>query len=121
MLNEFFIAVVTSALGWFVGFMIARWIIKKFFVGTSTMDTSGAITNDDILDFDNSDMPYIPVTVIKENGLYYAWFAGNDKFIGQAKKMDEICKMAHEHVLKQVGLRFEFTHEKDKTKLKPVT
>ena len=95
--------------------------IKKFFVGTSTVDTSVAITNDDILDFDNSDMPYIPVTVIKENGLYYAWFAGNDKFIGQAKKMDEIYKMAHEHVLKQVGLRFEFTHERDKTKLKPVT
>jgi hypothetical protein len=121
MLNDFFIAVIISASGWFIGFMIARWILRKFFGPSEEMMTGGAISNDDILDFDNSDMPYIPVTVIKENGLYYAWFAGNDKFIGQAKKMDEICKMAHEHVLKQVGLRFEFTHEKDKTKPKPVT
>lgn len=121
MLNDFLITFVISSLGWIAGFFLARWIVRRYFADTEEMLTGGAVTSDDILDFDKSDMPYIPVTIVKENGLYYAWFAGNDKFIGQSKKLDDIYKMAHEHVLKQVGLRFEYTHEKDKAKLKPVT
>jgi hypothetical protein len=96
--------------------MIARFILRKFMSIDPDGDQSSFVakTSDAILDFDQSDMPYIPVKIVRENGLYYAWFGSNDKFIGQSKKVDEIHKMAHEHVMKQIGIRFEFVHEKDK-------
>jgi hypothetical protein len=114
MTETFLISLVTSILGWIVGVMIARWIVRKFVHSPDDVETLGAVSGDDVLDFDKADMPYIPVSIVRENGLYYAWFKGNNKFIGQAKKIGDIHKMAHEHVMKQMGLRFEFVREKDK-------
>ena len=109
------ILVVSSS--WIVGILLARFILRKFFNVEPDGDSElGTISGDDLLDFDKADMPYIPVRIIRENGLYYGWFTGNDKFIGQAKKVGDIHKMAHDHVMKQMGLRFEFVHEKDKAK-----
>jgi hypothetical protein len=112
MTETFLITLITSMLGWIIGIVIARWIVRKFI--HTAEEPIGSVSGDDVLDFDKADMPYIPVTIVRENGLYYAWFKGNNKFIGQAKKLADIHKMAHEHVMKQLGLRFEFVREKDK-------
>jgi hypothetical protein len=113
MTETFLISMITSILGWIIGVFIARWIVRKF-IHSAADEPIGSVSGDDVLDFDKADMPYIPVTIVRENGLYYAWFKGNNKFIGQAKKLADIHKMAHEHVMKQLGLRFEFVKEKDK-------
>ena len=52
-------------------------------------------------------MPYIPVKITKEHGIYYAWFTNNDKFIGQAEKVEELEMMAYRHLMKLVNLRME--------------
>jgi hypothetical protein len=109
------INVLVVASSWMVGIFLARYILRTFFSIEPDGPTEiGSVSGDDLLDFDKADMPYIPVTIIRENGLYYGWFKGNNKFIGQAKKVGDIHKMAHEHVMKQMGLRFEFVREKDK-------
>jgi len=113
--TSYIVNVLVVASSWIVGIMIARFVLRKFMsIDPDGMEAVGSTSSDDIVDFDKSDMPFIPVKVVRENGLYYAWFGGNDKFIGQAKKMDEIHKLTHEHVFKQIGLRFEFIREKDK-------
>ncbi len=78
----------------------------------------GSVSGDDVLDFDKSEVPFIPVRIIKEHNQYYAWFSTNEKFIGQAATIEEIRGVAYEQVLKQMGLRFEFTQEKAKAKPK---
>lgn len=112
MTEYFFTWVLVSALGWLVGAIIARWIINRL------SSKNEAEESDDLLDFDKADKPYIPVRIMKENGMYYAWFSGNDMFIGQSKKIEDIRRMAHENVFKQMGLRFEFAEETSKVKPK---
>jgi hypothetical protein len=111
------VAVVASS--WIVGIVIARFIIRKWFGinpdGPEILNKGGGVSTDDVLDFDKSEMPYIPVKITQEHDLYYAWFKGNDKFIGQAETMDEIEIMTYRHLVKLVGLRLEFEQEKEKT------
>lgn len=114
MTEAFLFSATSTILGWIIGVLIARWIVRKFVHSDNDAESIGKVSDDDVVDFDKADMPYIPVTIVRENGLYYAWFKGNNKFIGQAKKIGDIHKMAHEHVMKQLGLRFEFVREKDK-------
>lgn len=112
-MTEIFITIISVMIGWIIGAFIAKWIMGRFFTKEEV------ISDDDVLDFDKSERPYIPVRILKQQGQYYAWFSGNDKFIGQSKSVQEIHKMAHEHVFKQMGLRFEFTQETDTVKPKP--
>jgi hypothetical protein len=109
------INILIAASSWFIGIMIARLVLRRFFsIGPDGPEMmGGGVTTDDVLDFDKSEMPYIPVKVSKENGLYYAWFKGNDKFIGQSEREEDIELMAYRHMMKMVGLRMEFKHEEE--------
>jgi len=105
------IAVIASS--WMAGIFLARYLMRKFFkIDPDGQEAIGSISDGDILDFDKAEKPYIPVKIIKENELYYAWFSNNDKFIGQSDSTEQLRVMAHEQVLKTLGLRFEFTQEK---------
>ncbi len=106
---EYLITVIVSASAWLLGIVIARAISKRFLENEEHVVASG--TDDDLLEFDKTERPFIPVRVLKENGLYYAWFSANDKFIGQSKNLDEIRLLSHETVLKQIGLRVELSQE----------
>jgi hypothetical protein len=110
---EYLIYVLISALSWVAGIVIARWSLKKFFgwVDASEVEHTSSVSSDDIIDWDISERPFIPVKIIKEHGQYYAWFKSNDKFIGQADKLYELRQMAQDNVLKQIGLRLEFDIE----------
>lgn len=105
--------VILAASCWFAGIMLARFIIRKFFSVEGPEMMGSGVTTDDVLDFDKADQPYIPVKISKENGLYYAWFTGNNKFIGQSEREEDIELMAYRHMMKMVGLRMEFTHDED--------
>ena len=117
-LVQYIANIVLVASSWMAGIFIARFLMRKFFKidpdGPSG-DATGTITTGDILDFDKADNPYIPVKIVNEEGLYYAWFSNNNKFIGQSKNVEELRAMAHEHLVKIVGLRFEFTEEEAKS------
>lgn len=110
--------VLVVASSWILGIFIARFIIRRYFGfspdGPEILNSGGGVSTDDVLSLDKSEMPYIPVKVSQEHGLYYAWFASNQKFIGQAEKMEEIEMMAYQHLMKLVGLRMEFDHSEDK-------
>ena len=106
---DYLSTVILSASGWVLGVLIGQFIIKTFF--EKETETIVSSTDDDLLDFDKTERPFIPVRVLKENGLYYAWFSVNDKFIGQSKNLDEIRLLSHETVLKQIGLRVELSQE----------
>lgn len=114
-LSQFAINVIVSATSWFIGIMIARFVLRRYFGvspdGPDVLNSSGGVSTDDVLKLDNAELPYIPVKVSQEHGLYYAWFANNQKFIGQAKEMGEIEMMAYQHLMKLVGLRIEFENE----------
>ena len=104
------IALVASS--WMAGIFFARFIMRKFFgVNPDGPEVVGSISSEDLMGIDKAEKPYIPVKIINENGLYYAWFSNNDKFIGQSTSIDEVRTMAHEHLVKAFGLRFEFTEE----------
>ena len=110
---EFVVGVLVSAASWMIGIAIARFVMRKYLGwGESSEAQSAGVSTDDIVDFDKSERPYIPVRVVKEHGQYYAWFALNDSFIGQADKIEDLHRMTHESILKQVGLRLEFAVEK---------
>jgi hypothetical protein len=110
------IALVASS--WMAGIFVARYLMRKFFkIDPDGPDVVGSISSDDLMDIDKAEKPFIPVKIINEEGLYYAWFSNNNKFIGQSKSTDELRVMAHEHLVKAFGLRFEFTHE-DKATVK---
>jgi hypothetical protein len=114
---EFMIAVLISAASWMLGIVIARYVMRIYSRwNESTEVRSGGVSTDDIIDFDKSDLPFIPVRIVKEHGQYYAWFASNDRFIGQAAKIEDLHRMTHEDILKQVGLRLEFAIEKPSKK-----
>jgi len=111
------IALVASS--WMAGIFVARYLMRKYFnINPDGPEVVGSISSDDMLDFDDADKAFIPVNIVKEDGLYYGWFKNNNKFLGQTTSVEELRVMAHEHVLKAFGLRFEFTHE-DKATVKP--
>ena len=110
--------IVLVASSWMAGIFFARFLMRKFFkIDPDGPEIVGSISSDDLLDFDDDEKAFIPVNIIKENGLYYGWFKNNNKFLGQTTSLEELRVMAHEHVLKAFGLRFEFTHE-DKATVK---
>jgi hypothetical protein len=105
---DFIVGVLVSAASWMIGIALARYLMRRYLGwGEAEAPTSSAHT-DDIVDFDKSERPYIPIRIVKEHGQYYAWFALNDSFIGQADKLYELRQMAHDNILKQIGLRLEF-------------
>jgi len=111
--------IVLVASSWMAGIFVARYLMRKFFnINPDGPEVVGSISSDDMLDFDDADKAFIPVNIVKEDGLYYGWFKNNNKFLGQTTSVEELRVMAHEHVLKAFGLRFEFTHE-DKATVKP--
>jgi hypothetical protein len=110
--------IVLVASSWMAGIFFARFLMRKYFnINPDGTEVVGSISSDDMLDFDDADKAFIPVNIIKEDGLYYGWFKNNNKFLGQTTSVEELRVMAHEHVLKAFGLRFEFTHE-DKATVK---
>lgn len=111
---QYGINVVVVASSWIVGIMIARFVLRRFFdiePDGPNVVSGGSLSTDDVIVLDKAEMPYIPVKVSKERGLYYAWFTNNDNFIGQAEKMEEIEIMTHRKILKLVNLRLEFEQE----------
>ena len=110
------VAVVASS--WIVGILLARLIIRWFFRpnpedGIALSGEGGTVSTDDVLEWDENEKPFIPVKIISEHGQYYAWFTGNNKFIGQSEREEDIELMAYRHMMKMVGLRMEFNHEED--------
>lgn len=114
-LSQLIINIIVSACSWFIGIMIARFVLRRYFGvspdGPDVLNSGGGVSTDDVLQLDKAELPYIPVKVSQEHGLYYAWFANNQKFIGQAEGMQEIEMMAYQHLMKLVGLRIEFENE----------
>jgi hypothetical protein len=108
------INVLVAASSWFLGIIIARIIISMFFKSDleDAPEVAGSISSDDVVDWDQADRPFIPIKILRENGLYYGWFTGNNKFIGQSAKLEEVKVMARDHIIKQLGLRLEFKMEK---------
>jgi hypothetical protein len=108
------INVFVAASSWMVGILIAHFLVRWFFkvdpVGES--EIAGSVSSDDVVDWDQADRPFIPIKILRENGLYYGWFTGNNKFIGQSAKLDEVKLMARDHIIKQLGLRLEFKVER---------
>jgi len=110
--------IVLVASSWMAGIFFARFLMRKYFnINPDGPEVVGSISSDDMLDFDDADKAFIPVNIVKEDGLYYGWFKNNNKFLGQTTSVEELRVMAHEHVIKAFGLRFEFTHE-DKATVK---
>jgi hypothetical protein len=109
--------IVIVASSWMAGVFVARFMLRKFFNvnpdGPAVLNSGGGVSTDDVLDFDKAEMPYIPVKISREHGIYYAWFTNNDKFIGQAEKIEEIEMMAYKHLMKLVNLRMEFNIEEE--------
>jgi hypothetical protein len=103
---------------WIAGIILGMFIVhmfRKIFKIESDEDdieVSGSVSSDDLVDWDKSDKPYIPIKIMRDNGLYYGWFTNNDKFIGQSAKLDEVKLMARDHIIKQLGLRLEFKMER---------
>lgn len=110
--------VIALGIGYFVGKILVA-VTRAYFAKDEEPVMIGSVSGDDVLEFDKSEVPFIPVRIIKEHNQYYAWFSVNEKFIGQAATIEEIHKEAYEQVLRQMGLRCVFTQEK--TKAKPKT
>jgi hypothetical protein len=114
----YFANIIVVASSWMAGIFVARYLMRKYFnINPDGPEVVGTISSDDLMDFDDDEKPFIPVNIIKEEGLYYAWFSNNNKFIGQSKSKEELRVLAHEHIIKAFGLRFEFSHE-SKARLK---
>ncbi len=109
------INILVAASSWLIGIILARFVLRKWFgISPDGPEMVGnGVTTDDVLAIDKADMPYIPVKVTKEHGLYYAWFTGNNKFIGQSEREEDIELMAYRHIMKLVNLRMEIKHDKD--------
>lgn len=108
------INVLVVASSWMIGIFLARFILRTFFSiePDGPTEITGSVSSDDLVDWDNSDKPFIPIKIMRENGLYYGWFTNNNKFIGQSAKLDEVKLMARDHIIKQLGLRLEFEMER---------
>jgi len=108
------INILVVASSWMIGIFLARFILRAFFSiePDGPAEIAGSVSSDDLVDWDKSDKPFIPIKIMRENGLYYGWFTNNNKFIGQSEKLDEVKLMARDHILKQLGLRLEFNMEK---------
>jgi len=113
---HYFANICLVASSWMAGIFVARYLMRKFFkIDPDGPEVVGSISSDDLMDIDKAEKPFIPVKIINEEGVYYAWFSNNNKFIGQAITIDEVRVMAHEHLVKAFGLRFEFTEENKAT------
>jgi hypothetical protein len=107
------INVLVVASSWMIGIFLARFILRTFFsIEPDAPEITGSVSSDDLVDWDKSDKPFIPIKIMRENGLYYGWFTNNNKFIGQSAKLDEVKLMARDHIIKQLGLRLEFEMER---------
>jgi hypothetical protein len=111
---QYGINVLIVASSWMIGIFLARFILRTFFSvdPDGEPEIAGSVSSDDLVDWDKSDKPFIPIKIMRENGLYYGWFTNNNKFIGQSAKLDEVKLMARDHILKQLGLRLEFKMER---------
>jgi hypothetical protein len=109
--------VIAIGIGYFISKILIR-VVGAYLGKDEETVVMGSVSGDDVLDFDKSELPFIPVRIIKEHNQYYAWFSVNEKFIGQATTIEEIHKTAYEQILRQMGLRCEFTQEKAKAKPK---
>jgi hypothetical protein len=112
---QYGINVLVVASSWMIGIFLARFILRTFFSiepDGPAADIQGSVSSDDVVDWDDGDRPFIPVKIIREHGQYYAWFTGNNKFIGQSPKLSEVKLMARDHIFKQLGLRLEFKVER---------
>ena len=111
------IAIVASS--WMAGIFVARYLMRKFFnINPDGDDGALGSSTEDLMGVDESEKGYIPVRIVKEENLYYGWFSNNDRFFGQSSTVEELRVLAYEFVIKDFGLRFEFTHE-DKATVKP--
>jgi hypothetical protein len=92
------------------GYFAARWFSRKF-LDKSEAVALGSVSSDDIMDFSDDDKPFVPVKIIKENGLHYAWFTNNNLFAGQAVSDAEIRLTVQDHLLDQLGLKIAYAYE----------
>ena len=93
------------------GYFAARWFCRKFLDKNDDVVSLGTVSSDDIMDFSDDDKPFVPVKIVKENGLHYAWFTNNNKFAGQAVSDAEIRLTVQEHLLDQLGLKVAYAYE----------
>jgi hypothetical protein len=114
-MEPFFYNVLFYGVTWIIGAFLGDLVYMKFIKKHVEDDgeISGQISTDDIVDYDKDERAYIPVKILRKAGLYYGWFSGNDKFIGQAETVSEIHLMTRDHILKQLGLRLEFKEENE--------
>jgi len=88
-------------------------IYGYFFRSEDSTVVEGKLSSDDVLEWDeNTEQPFVPVTIIREQGQYYAWFANNDVFAGQGKSLAQVREAAYEAIFKQMGLTVKFDREK---------
>ena len=93
------------------GYFAARWFCRKFMdKDDDDVVSLGTVSADDIMDF-SDDKPFVPVKIIKENGLHYAWFTNNNLFAGQAVSDAEIRLTVQDHLLNQLGLKVAYAYE----------
>jgi hypothetical protein len=111
-MEPFFYNVLFYGVTWIIGAFLGDLVYKKFIKKHVEDDgeISGQISTDDIVDYDKDDRAYIPVKIVRIDGLYYGWFL-NHKFIGQAETVSEIQHITRDHIFKQLGLRLEFKEE----------
>jgi hypothetical protein len=93
------------------GYFVARWFCRKFLDRDDDVVSLGTVSSDDIMDFSDDDKPFVPVKIVKENGLHYAWFTNNNKFAGQAVSDAEIRLTVQDHLLDQLGLKVAYVYE----------
>lgn len=106
LLASIFLWFSSSAFGYFA----ARWFCRKY-LDKSEAVALGSVSSDDVMDFGDDDEPFVPVKIVKENGLHYAWFTNNNKFAGQAISDNEIRLLVQEHLLDQLGLKVAYAYE----------
>ena len=73
-------------------------IYGYFFRSEDSTVVEGKLSSDDVLEWDeNTEQPFVPVTIIREQGQYYAWFANNDVFAGQGKRAASTLRASTRH------------------------
>jgi hypothetical protein len=98
-----------------IGAILLDFVYTRYIRGlfrNEDKELTGTISTDDIMQHDDiSDQNFIPVRIIYKSGIYYGWFSGNERFIGQSTVIDEIQNMAYSVICKQLGLRLVITEE----------
>lgn len=93
------------------GYFAARWFCRKYLNKDTDAIQLGSVSSDDVMDFSDDDEPFVPVKIVKEHGLHYAWFINNNKFAGQAESDTEIRLVVQKHLLDQLGLKVAYAYE----------